>query len=60
MLAKEYKSKLIFRGSEDGFTAQSFHNECDYYGITLTVIQSDKNFIFGAFTDIPWDNEGEN
>ena len=51
--------KLLFRGSEDGFTAEKFHKLCDAKGPTLTVIKSERNyegkdFIFGGYTSLSW------
>mmetsp|Transcript_25258 Transcript_25258/g.22267 ORF Transcript_25258/g.22267 Transcript_25258/m.22267 type:complete len:116 (+) Transcript_25258:731-1078(+) len=32
--------KLLYRGSEHGFTAQNFHSKCDNIEHTLTVVKS--------------------
>ena len=50
---------LIYRGSEDGFTAAVFHKKCDQKGPTLIIIKSDKGKIFGGFTDIDWNSPYE-
>lgn len=49
-----FTTKLIFKGSQHGFTAQIFHELCDNMGPTLTVVQSEQGKIFGGFTSIPW------
>ena len=45
---------MIYRGSEDGFTAVVFHSKCDQKGPTLIIIKSEFGKIFGGFTDIDW------
>ena len=58
--------KLIYRGTRDGFQAKKFHEKCDNKGETLTLIESQDNYIFGGYTEINWDstvwngNIGEN
>ena len=56
LLPKKYKINLIYRGSEDGFTAAVFHEKCDHKGPTLIIIKSEFDKIFGAFTDIDWNS----
>ena len=52
---KSYKLNLIYRGSRDGFTAQAFHSKCDYTSPTISFIKSDKNKIFGGYTQQTWE-----
>ena len=47
------KWKLLFRASQDGFTAQAFHDRCDNKGPTVTIVKSGNN-IFGGFTENSW------
>ena len=47
------KWKLLFRASQDGFTAQAFHGICDNKGPTVTIVKSGNN-IFGGFTENSW------
>ena len=56
LLPKKYEIKLIYRGSEDGFTAAAFHSKCDKKGPTLAIIKSKKGKTFGGYTDIEWDS----
>ena len=51
---KKFKSKLLFRGSRDGFDAAKFHQLCDNKGPTITLIKSVKGLIFGGFSSINW------
>ena len=46
------KNKLVYRGSEDGFSHDAYHAQCDYVGPTLMIGKSDDNNIFGGYTDI--------
>ena len=52
--AGDYKWKLLYRTSEHGFTAESFHKYCDDKGPTLVVIKSSKGWIFGGYTTQSW------
>ncbi len=53
-----YKNmKLIYRGTRDGMTSNSFHNKCDNQGPTIVLYKSEKS-IFGGFTSISWSSDG--
>jgi hypothetical protein len=45
---------LLWRGSQNGFTAQAFHSRCDGHANTLTIIQDTKGNIFGGYTPVKW------
>jgi hypothetical protein len=45
---------LLYRGSQDGFTAKDFHRKCDNFLGTLTVIQTTEKHVFGGFTPLMW------
>ena len=49
---------LLFKMTRDGDSTKSFHNNCDYKGPTVTIIETDDNYIFGGFTNGSWDSEG--
>ncbi len=53
-LENDYKWKLIYRASEHGYTAKSFHEYCDDKGPTLIVIKSSGGWIFGGYTTQSW------
>ena len=53
-LGNEYKWKLIYRASEHGYSAESFHHYCDDKGPTLVVIKSSGGWIFGGYTTQSW------
>ena len=56
LLPKQFKVTLIFRGSQHGFKSQTFHTSCDHQGPTLTILKSEIGKVFGAYTDIAWEN----
>ena len=51
--------KLLYRASEDGDDAEIFHQKCDGFAGTLTVIKTKENFVFGGYTSVTWDTENE-
>ena len=53
-LGNDYKWKLIYRSSEHGYTASSFHECCDDKGPTLVIIKSSGGWIFGGYTTQSW------
>ncbi|KAK8791011.1 hypothetical protein WA158_005642 [Blastocystis sp. Blastoise] len=51
---------LIYQGSRDGYSAESFHNHCDKKGPTVTIIRNKDNNdenIFGGYTSANWVSE---
>ena len=50
----DYKWKLIYRASEHGYTAKSFHEYCDKKKPTLVIIKSSGGWIFGGYTTQSW------
>ena len=56
--SKNFKLKLLFRGSEHQFSSETFHKLCDYKGRTLSIVKSEFGKIFGLYTNIPWSSEG--
>ena len=53
-LGNDYKWKLIYRSSEHGYTASSFHEYCDDKGPTLVIVKSSGGWIFGGYTTQSW------
>jgi hypothetical protein len=51
--------RLLYRGSRDGFCASNFHNNCDGQSNTITIILTNKGFIFGGFSSLAWDSSGQ-
>ena len=52
------KWNLIYRASQDGFEAVSFHAKCDSKPNTLVIIQSTNGNIFGGYTEQTWNHTG--
>ena len=46
--------KLLYRATEDGNSAESFHKKCDNISGTLAVIKTAKGFRFGGYTEMTW------
>ena len=50
---------LLYRATEHGFKASTFHERCDNKGRTLALFKSaDTNDIYGAYTSVCWDSSG--
>ena len=45
---------MIYRASEYGYTAKSFHECCDDKGPTLIIIKSSGGWILGGLTTQSW------
>jgi len=52
--------QCIYRGSWDGHEPTDFHRKCDGVSPTLTIIKTDKSYIFGGFTEVPWESIAAN
>ena len=46
----DHKWRLIFRASEHGYSAHSFHDYCDNKGPTIIIKKSTGSWIFGDYT----------
>ncbi len=46
--------QLIYRASQDGFEATSFHSKCDNKPNTLIIIKTESGNIFGGYTEQNW------
>jgi hypothetical protein len=53
----EISFELLFRKSQNGENSTDFHRYCDNKGPTLSLIQTDKNFIIGGFTPLSFYND---
>ena len=56
----DYKWNLLYRASEHGYSAESFHKCCDNKGPTLVIIKSPKGWIFGGYTTQSWKYNNSN
>lgn len=44
----------LYNAKENNGSAQSFHSCCDGKGPTLTLVKTDKNCVFGGYTEKDW------
>jgi len=57
---RNFTLDLLYKGSRDGFEAESFHKKCDNQGPTVTFIRSKKfEQVFGGFTKQSWNKSNE-
>ena len=54
---KEYK--ILFRATRDGFTSENFHNKCDGYNSTLTLILTNTRELLGGYAKYSWNQNNE-
>jgi len=55
----DFTPKLLYRGSRDGFSPETFHSKCDGKGATITLIKccygnKSQEAIIGGFLDESW------
>ena len=53
------KWDLIYRASQDGFEASSFHSKCDNRPNTLVIVKSTNGNVFGGYTEQTWNHTGD-
>ena len=49
------KLNLIYRATEDGFSADNFHTKCDNKPKTLSIIYTKYGNIIGGYSTVTWD-----
>ena len=54
---KSISTELLFRASENGNSCKRFHEFCDNQGPTITIINTEKDHIFGGYTSKSWSND---
>jgi hypothetical protein len=54
----DQKWTLIYRASQDGFEASSFHAKCDDQPNTFIIIKSTNGNVFGGYTEQSWSGSG--
>ena len=50
--------ELLYRGTRDGMSADTFHNKCNYKGPTISLFKNENGYIFGGYTSIDWTSYG--
>lgn len=57
---RDFKLKLLFRGSKFGCSASMFHKTCDNKGPTVTFVYSkEEKKVFGGYTSVSWTSPKE-
>ena len=51
---QRFNLKLIYRGTRDGFTKESFHMNVVASSPTITVVKPEKDQLFGGYTKSVW------
>lgn len=57
-LQKPAKIELLYRGSQNHFSALKFHEACDNIEDTLTLIKTEFGKTIAGFTHSPWNTRG--
>lgn len=57
---KKYKFQLLYRASQDGYTAKAFHDKCDWQSNVISFIRSKNGKVFGGYSSIPWVKNSSN
>ena len=57
-IGKPCHFRLLYKISRDGCSAQTFHQQCDGQGPTVTVLYNTNNTIFGGYLSQSWDSNG--
>ena len=47
---------LLYRASENNFSAQEFHRRCDNIGGTITLIETEYGKVIGGYTPLAWNS----
>ena len=53
---REFTAELLYRKTRDGSKPKNFHDKCDNKGITITIIETTKGYVFGGYTELEWDS----
>ena len=46
--------ELLYRGTRDGMSSNTFHSKCNNKGNTICLFQNEKGYIFGGYAAIDW------
>ena len=50
--------ELLYRGTRDGMSVNTFHNKCNNKGPTISLFKNENGYIFGGYASIDWTNYG--
>lgn len=56
VFTKSVKMDLVYRGSRDGFSSNIFHEKCDNFERTLSLVKTKDGSIFCGITLVSWKN----
>ena len=51
--------QLLYRGTRDGMSADTFHNRCNNKGPTISLFKNENGYIFGGYASIDWTSYGD-
>ena len=51
--------ELLYRGTRDGMSADTFHNRCNNKGPTISLFKNENGYIFGGYASIDWTSYGD-
>ena len=54
---RKMKFYLLYSAKRDGDNRKAFHDKCDNKAPTITIVQKQKDIIFGGYTEAQWDSE---
>ena len=49
-----FTAKLCWRATKDGWSASTFHSNCDYKKPTVTIVKVDQ-YVFGGYATASWE-----
>ncbi|XP_068705898.1 adhesion G protein-coupled receptor E1-like [Montipora foliosa] len=55
VIGDDSRWELCYRSSTHGDSDKTFHSKCDGRNNTVTIVKKN-DFVFGGFTDIPWES----
>ena len=50
--------ELLYRGTRDGMSSDTFHNKCNNKGPTISLFKNEKGYLFGGYASIDWTSYG--
>ena len=55
-IGRSFTAKLCWRATRDGWSASTFHSNCDYKKPTVTIVKVGQN-LFGGYATASWDSK---
>ena len=55
----DFKCKLLYRASRDGWQISDFHRLCDEKGSTVVIVKVDNGRLCGGYCSIGWESYGD-